>query len=277
MKLKELFLATLWLAKEIKGFARFTAKNPKGILAASGFIISELRNFSRKIRKTNVDKERDRLKGKLRRCTFVYEKKRAHIENHDFIRYMEEDSEVADISPWGNLYIAIRALRPRIVVETGVDKGASTSYILKALSANGKGFLYSIDLPNQCYRTSSGEIHVDSSPPRHESGYLIPPKLKGRWKLVLGNTWHTLPPLLDQLGQIDLFLHDSEHTYETMAFEFETAWAHLSAGGLLVSDDATWNESLSDFAQRHAVNLKIIKGQGLIRKPSNVLLGGPHH
>jgi hypothetical protein len=46
------------------------------------------------------------------------------------------------------LYVCIRALKPQIMVETGVSSGSSTHYILKAMELNGQGKLYSIDLPN---------------------------------------------------------------------------------------------------------------------------------
>jgi len=46
------------------------------------------------------------------------------------------------------LYVAVRALKPSIVVETGVGSGMSSSFILRALAMNGFGTLYSIDLPS---------------------------------------------------------------------------------------------------------------------------------
>lgn len=46
------------------------------------------------------------------------------------------------------LYAICRIMKPDIVVETGVAQGVSTAFILKALSANNAGGLFSIDLPN---------------------------------------------------------------------------------------------------------------------------------
>jgi len=45
------------------------------------------------------------------------------------------------------LYIVCRLTTPKIVVETGVEHGISTSFILEALEDNNKGFLYSVDFP----------------------------------------------------------------------------------------------------------------------------------
>ena len=44
------------------------------------------------------------------------------------------------------VYATVRILKPSIVVETGVASGVSTTLILQALSLNGKGQLYSIDI-----------------------------------------------------------------------------------------------------------------------------------
>jgi hypothetical protein len=46
------------------------------------------------------------------------------------------------------LYVLIRALKPKIVLETGVASGVSTLFMLQALNHNTHGTLYSIDLPN---------------------------------------------------------------------------------------------------------------------------------
>jgi len=41
-----------------------------------------------------------------------------------------------------------------------------------------------------------------------------------------------LPPLLADLEPIDLFLHDSDHTYENMSAEFDLAWRHERVNGI---------------------------------------------
>jgi predicted O-methyltransferase YrrM len=47
------------------------------------------------------------------------------------------------------IYTIIRCLKPRIVIETGVANGASSTFILSALEKNNLGKLYSIDLPSK--------------------------------------------------------------------------------------------------------------------------------
>ena len=129
-----------------------------------------------------------------------------------------------------SLYYLVRALRPRIVVETGVCYGASSAYILEALAANGHGELYSIDLGN-----------TKDEPP---SDYLVPWRLRRHWHLCIGDSKRLLPPLLEQLREIDLFHHDSLHTYEHMMWEYETAFPWLSPTGVLSSHDVNATLSL---------------------------------
>jgi predicted O-methyltransferase YrrM len=140
------------------------------------------------------------------------------------------------------LYVICRKLRPEKVVETGVAGGMSSSYILCALENNCHGELYSIDLP--------GEKGIDYLPDNKHSGWLIPNYLKSRWQLILGSSLERLPPLLEQLGKITIFLHDSEHSYTNMLFEFQVAWQNLSIGGLLLSHNIDMNNAFSDFVER---------------------------
>jgi predicted O-methyltransferase YrrM len=122
-----------------------------------------------------------------------------------------------------SLYYLVRALRPRIVVETGVCYGASSSYILEALDANGKGELYSIDLGN-----------AKDEPP---NDFFVPRRLRRRWHLLIGDCKKLLAPLLAHLAEVDMFHHDSLHTYEHMMWEYETAFPRLSPTGVLSSHD----------------------------------------
>src|SRR5262249_54929544 len=96
-------------------------------------------------------------------------------------------------------------------------------------------------------------------------GWMVPKRLQPRWSLHLGAVETLLPNLLQQLGPIDLFVHDSLHTYEHMRFEFELAYPHLKPGGLLLADDALWNPAFLDFARNVKAPLaKIIRGVGVL-------------
>jgi predicted O-methyltransferase YrrM len=153
-------------------------------------------------------------------------------------------------------YAAVRALAPACIVETGVANGVSSAYLLLALHKNGKGRLHSIGLDDPNFL-----------PPGAAPGWLVPSWLRGLWQLHIGDAREILGPVLAQLGSVDIFIHDSLHTYDHMMWEFETAYPVLRAGGLLVADDALWNSSFYDFACKvQEPDAQILRGVGFLRK-----------
>ncbi len=147
-------------------------------------------------------------------------------------------------------YVLVRLVVPDVVVETGVANGASSRFILEAMERNRRGILHSIDLPNQEYTIGEGRWARERNLEDRAPGWLVPPELRERWHLHLGDSQVILPKLLSDLGEIDIFIHDSKHTYEHMCFEYETAWPHVKPGGFLLSDDVNWNGAFADFASR---------------------------
>jgi predicted O-methyltransferase YrrM len=169
------------------------------------------------------------------------------------------------------LYYVTRALRPRVVVETGVFDGFSTAFILKALRDNRRGDLYSIDLPARAaVAASTDKMVFDALPPGHEAGWIIPDELRGRWSLRCGTSAALLRDWLAELGPIDMFFHDSLHTRDNMMWEFDTAWRALSPRGALVSDDVFWNRAFWAFTTSRGVQRSVSQGVGIARKR-----GGP--
>ncbi len=145
-------------------------------------------------------------------------------------------------------YAAVRLMRPNVVVETGVAEGFSSWFILLAMEHNGHGVLHSVDLPNQDVElVPGGARQTEVLPEGRETGFLVPEGLRGRWRLHLGDAKELLPQLLQTLGRIDIFLHDSLHTYDHMMFEYQAAWTYLREGGILLSDDTDLNSALPDF------------------------------
>jgi hypothetical protein len=161
-------------------------------------------------------------------------------EKEDILRYYQESRGL----PSALLYVTTRIVKPEVIVETGVEYGRSTWSILQALETNGKGNLWSIELGG------GRKIPQRARPslPDEEVGKLVPQNLKKRWHLILGDAKNELPPLLQRLKEIDIFLHDSLHTEEHMMFEYQTAWSFLKEGGLLLSDDISF--SFREFASK---------------------------
>lgn len=114
------------------------------------------------------------------------------------------------------LYICIRHLKPEIVVETGVASGSTSFTILSAFEKNNRGKLFSIDIG-----------FTDWFPEGHTVGYLVPWKMCTNWNLIIGNSRNELPKLLNNLKNVDIFFHDSDHSYKHMMFEFETVLPYL--------------------------------------------------
>lgn len=165
------------------------------------------------------------------------------------------------------LYVLVRSLKPDIFVETGVSAGESSTFILQAMEDNKKGDLYSIDFPQAVVEKGLTTI----IPENKESGWLIPENLKHRWHLTLGKSENVLPPLLEKLEKIDVFFHDSLHTYEHMLFEYNTCWAHLQDNGILISDDIVvmngkGHSPFVDFANLKQKNIVIYNIIGGIKK-----------
>jgi predicted O-methyltransferase YrrM len=131
------------------------------------------------------------------------------------------------------LYGLTRWARPMVLVESGGFIGMSSAFILKGLAdeklASAK--LYSIELSQDC-----------------EQGALIPEELRCSrgFMPMRGRVEDFLKG--DQLPRsIDMFLHDSSHSYKHMLWEFRQFWPRLRDGGLLVSHDVQMNAAFPEF------------------------------
>ena len=143
--------------------------------------------------------------------------------------------------------------------------------ILRALEDEKFGICYSIDLANSGYYVrGSKRLHQDVLSSTLQVGYAIPEELRARWRLIIGDSVVELPRLLNEIGQIDVFFHDSKHTYDHMMSEFRLAWPHLREGGLLLSDDANWNDSLRDFALSAGIDWRVQRAFGFCAKTPGV-------
>ncbi|THE63946.1 class I SAM-dependent methyltransferase [Salinadaptatus halalkaliphilus] len=159
------------------------------------------------------------------------------------------------LKPAKTIYATIRKHKPETIIETGVCNGVSTLIILLALSKNEGGELYSIDFPMpadeslpEFRETAYPEGHAFSAiPADKEPGWIVPESLGDRWELVVGKSQRELPKLIRKFDEIDMFIHDLEHSHPCMMFEYELAWEWLRSDGLLLTDDIHFNDSFSIF------------------------------
>jgi Methyltransferase domain len=139
------------------------------------------------------------------------------------------------------LYVMTRVSRPDHVVETGVSSGVSSAHFLAALKRNRHGKLHSVDMPLvQAGPTlAPGESSV-SVPPGRSSGWAIPESYRTGWDLRLGPSQEMLPPLVQEIPSVDIFLHDSNHTPTHLKFELETIRPKLHPGAIVMADNTQW-------------------------------------
>lgn len=165
------------------------------------------------------------------------------------------------------IYLLVRAAKPKIMIETGVFEGFSSIFILMAMKDNGIGTLISIDKPPiKPVKDSTSMMFFTHLPKGLDSGWIIPEDLKNRWVMINGNTKEILPEVLKKYKKIDIFLHDSLHTYEHMFWEFKSAWNYIRTNGLLLSDDIYFNRAFENFARKISRKYSKVYGFGGIKK-----------
>ncbi len=166
------------------------------------------------------------------------------------------------------LYSLVREMKPEVMVETGVCNGFSSSVILKAMEDNDKGKLYSVDLPVKIDELEENRDKTGAViPPGKDSGWAVPEVLRDRWDLFKGDTYYETPKIFEKLtSTIDIFLHDSGHSYETMMFEFALAWKHLREDGILLADNIDFSEAFMSFSGAKALRRYHLADMGLLIK-----------
>jgi len=189
--------------------------------------------------------------------------------NSDFMNYIHSQKKQVEGIKLGSLpyrtlapilYLICRIKKPKVVVETGVASGFSSSFILKALQENSIGKLYSIDLPVKAWKENDPREYI-CRPNDRDVGWLVPNNLRDRWELIIGSSDEKLKPLLDRLQSVDIFLHDSDHHYKYMLWEYQTVWSYIRKGGLLLSDDIDRHEAFNEFTAKKNSSKLILSGQ----------------
>ncbi len=129
-------------------------------------------------------------------------------------------------------YAFVRAAKPRLVVETGTADGLGTALLARALQRNeaeGRG---------------GRLISFDIDP---AAGWLLTDELRQTARIIIGDAAECMA---GELGgeRVDLFIHDSLHTYEHEKRELEIALEHAAPTIVLISDNAHTTTALRDVA-----------------------------
>ena len=127
-------------------------------------------------------------------------------------------------------YAFARALKPRVIVETGVDKGLGACVLAKALIENERE-----GHPGRYFGTD-----IDPS-----AGYLFKPPYSDAGDLLYGDSIQSLKTL----GRnIDLFINDSDHSVDYEAREYQIVESALTPGAVILGDNAHVTSALLEFA-----------------------------
>ena len=185
------------------------------------------------------------------------------ISKNDIFRTRKFES-IYQFSTYRNvMYYLIRLLKPNCVVETGVLHGLTSTWILQALHKNKKGSLISIDLPRKDWEKffpdtpmGPGDLAPEIELGDHEPGWIIPEYLRKNWELKLGPSHVHLEDTLKQ-NPVDLFIHDSDHSYEIMSYECLKAF-EIRPSSLFVIDNFDDNGFLFEYLSKNRVNYSFI-------------------
>ena len=130
-------------------------------------------------------------------------------------------------------YTLARALKPKTVIETGVDKGLGGVLLCAALlrnAAEGRpGHYFGTDL-------------------RNDAGYLVSGVYASVGKILYGDSLASLAGL-DQ--PVDIFINDSDHDPAYEAREYQAIAHLLHKRSVILSDNAHSTDALARFAEEN--------------------------
>lgn len=129
-------------------------------------------------------------------------------------------------------YAIARICKPKLVIETGVDRGLGAVVLCRAIMRNyeeGHQGTY---------------LGTDINP---QAGYLLQDPLNAYGHIKYGDSIQTLQALAET---VDLFIHDSDHDADYEFKEFVEVECLLSESSLVLSDNSHSSSSLFKFAQK---------------------------
>ncbi len=127
-------------------------------------------------------------------------------------------------------YAIARATKPKVVIETGIDKGLGSCVLAAALMKNAQeGF------PGRYYGT-------DINP---AAGFLFSGRYREYGEILYGDSIASLQKIT---APIDLFINDSDHSAKYERDEYKTIASKLSENAIILGDNAHCTDALIDFA-----------------------------
>lgn len=153
---------------------------------------------------------------------------RSIATNGDHYIDIDQDFDFGRRLGW---YAIIRAKKPAMVVETGVEQGLGSLVITSALKQNAaEGY------PGQ-YRGT------DINP---QAGYLFQGEYRNFGSILYGDSIETLRAFATP---IDVFINDSDHSSEYERREYEIIASKLAPDAIVLGDNAHVTDNLYKFAE----------------------------
>jgi predicted O-methyltransferase YrrM len=160
------------------------------------------------------------------------EKLHDHLRGHLHSKHETKDSLIAFGRREG-WYLFIRALKPKLVVETGVHHGVGASLIAAALLKNREAG----------YQGQYLGTDINSS-----AGSLFCNEYASVGEIRFGDSISTLTKLE---SKIDIFINDSDHSAEYEMREYVTIRENLARRSLILGDNSHVTSCLREFAEQN--------------------------
>ncbi|QHT72037.1 class I SAM-dependent methyltransferase [Rhodocytophaga rosea] len=165
--------------------------------------------------------------------TFLKDHIIREIQQSDLKKFADQQIRFGRRMGW---YAMIRALKPRTVVETGVDKGLGSVIICAALLKNKEeGF------EGRYYGT-------DINP---KAGYLLTGKYRQVGEILYGDSIASLSTFKDT---IDIFINDSDHSADYEYREYLTIKHLLTDDSIILGDNSHSTDKLAIFSTEEERN-----------------------
>ena len=129
-------------------------------------------------------------------------------------------------------YAIVRATKPEIVVETGVDQGMGAAVLCAALKRNAS-------------EGHAGKYFGTDINPL--AGYFLRGKYAEFGKILYGDSLESL----ETLDKIDLFINDSDHSTDYERAEYELIRSKLTSRAIILGDNSHATPELAEFSMRY--------------------------
>ena len=190
------------------------------------------------------------------------------LELHEHLKYFllkkkETRDSIVGFGRREGWYLFVRAMKPKLVVETGVHHGVGACLIASALLKNIQ--------EGHMGRYLGTEIN-------RNSGSLFTGRYSAVGDITYGDSCATLSSLETE---IDIFINDSDHSAEYESKEYETVQNLLSYRSVILGDNSHVTNCLRNFSEkneRHYIFFKEIPhdhwypGGGIGISPSHIPL-----